>query len=107
MYKSNLAKIRDLNSCYTSYPDHSWHNGLQIDIFLATENNGKIYYEEYPHNHPSREYMANEILPTKRTIFENIYVSIPNNYNSCLIKEYNDYNQLLPVEKRFPHESIK
>ena len=100
LYKSNLVKIRDLNSCYTSYPDHSWHNGLQIDIFLAKESNGKISYD-------GKEYVTNEILPTKRNIFENIYVSIPNNYDSCLKKEFNNYHQIPSVEKRFPHESIK
>ena len=100
-YKLNIPKIRDLNSCYIGYKDESSHNGLQLDIFLFQEKDDKICYM-----FNKTKYEKKDILPLAEGLFEDINVYIPNESEIILKKIYGDnYMNLLPVNKRYPHES--
>tara|TARA_Y100000590_G_scaffold1649_1_gene2061 strand:- start:17363 stop:18106 length:744 start_codon:yes stop_codon:yes gene_type:complete len=97
-YKSDIGKIRDLNSCYIEYTNNGgtqWHNGLQLDIFIYKNNKveGKKFNEDI-------------IYPLKKGKFEDIEVSIPNNSHKYLTIKYGDYMKLLDVQDRLPHEGI-
>jgi phosphorylcholine metabolism protein LicD len=96
-YKSNIGKIRDINSCYIDDNSHNWHNGLQLDIFIMDESDDELIgYETYK---------KSDIYPLKEKYFENIKVYIPNNYDLVLKREVDkNYMKLLPVKDRFPHE---
>ena len=96
-YKSNIGKIRELNTNYKDYDSKAWHNGLQLDIFIFHEN--KNYINGY------KKFKKMDIFPLKEKLFENIKVYIPNNYRLILkIEGYNNYMTLVPINKRFPHE---
>lgn len=62
-YKSDIYKIRDLNSCYIGASDTSWHNGLQLDIFLFEDKNKNIFDISQ-----KRIFKKNRYLPIKRSI---------------------------------------
>ena len=40
-YQSNIGKVRDLYSNYIDYKDETWHNGLQLDIFVFERRNDR------------------------------------------------------------------
>ena len=101
-YKSNIAKIRDLNSCYLS-PIKNWHNGLQLDIFIYKQNKDRLI--PLVKMGDSREYKKNFILPTKQLKFENITVNVPNKFKEFSKLNYRDFPPALPEKsKRRPHE---
>jgi len=99
-----LSKIRDLTSCYTDYPyvGKTSHQGLQIDINIYKENDGKIYFPD----DPNVTYLTkNDVYPLKRVPFENFKVFIMNNPNKYLDNKYGKrWRKLLPVNERYPHE---
>ena len=74
-----LGKIRDLNSCYIDFPyvGKQSHQGLQIDINIYKEKNGKIYF---PDDKSVNYLTINDIYPLKRVPFEDFNVNIMNNY---------------------------
>jgi phosphorylcholine metabolism protein LicD len=102
-YHSNIAKIRDLNSCYIEYTNTNkngkkHHNGLQIDLFIFNPNNkGKLIYA-------NTDLDSNDIFPLKTGLFEEISIPIPQNSHKILQKEYGNYMKLPPKEKQIPHE---
>jgi phosphorylcholine metabolism protein LicD len=101
-YKTKIAKIRDLNSCYIGYGNHSHHNGFQLDIFIFKNLDG-INTIDYTGDF---KYKISDILPLKENDFEDIKVYVPKNSNVILKTLYGEkYMELLPVEKRIPHES--
>ena len=99
-----LAKLRHLNTCYTDYPyvGKTSHQGLQIDINIYKEKNGKIYF---PDDTKINNLKKNDIYPLKRVPFEDFSVLIMNNPDKYLDYKYGkNWRKYLPVEKRFPHE---
>ena len=108
--KSNIiGKLRDLNSCYIEYTNNDsqgkqWHNGLQIDLNIYKEHNGKI---TFPDNENVTYLTSNDVYPLKRVPFEDFYVSVMNNSEKYLVKNYSDkWMTNLPIDKRLPHEGL-
>ena len=99
-YKSDIGKIRILNSNYKDYKDRSWHNGLQLDIFINRYRDG--IYTNFVEGY---KFKREAIFPLKEKMFDNIKVFVPNNYKYVLEKLFNkDYMVYLPLNKRIPHE---
>jgi phosphorylcholine metabolism protein LicD len=98
-----FGKIRDLYSNYTNSTEPR-HHGLQLDIFPYTIENDKIFCAS--NDSPiEKEFYYSDIFPVKRFPFENIEVSIANNYEKVSIDKYSKFPpDLPPVEKRYPHE---
>ena len=100
----NMAKIRDLNSCYIEYTNKNkngkkHNNGLQIDLFIFNPNNkGKLIYNK------NKNLNLNDVFPLKTGLFEGFKIPIPLDSNKILQKYYGNYMELPPIEKRFPHE---
>lgn len=88
------GKIRDLNSCYIEYTnnsDKSWHNGLQLDIFID---------EKYKYKMPDED-----IFPLREKPFEDFNVFIMKNTEKYLDYVYGkEWIHLFPKEKRIAHE---
>lgn len=103
-----LAKLRDLETCYTDYPyvGKTSHQGLQIDINIYKENTeGKIYFPDDMKHSISANLRKEDIYPLKRVPFEDFSVLIMNNADKYLDHKYGEnWRKILPVEKRFPHE---
>ena len=96
-YKNNIGKIRYLNSNYKDYKSQTWHNGLQIDIFITNDSN-TLSWESFT-------VKKNDVFPLKEKMFEDIKVFIPNNYDLVLTNLYGKkYMKQVPVDKRIPHE---
>ena len=77
-----LAKLRDLETCYTDYPyvGKTSHQGLQIDINIYKENTeGKIYFPDDMKHSISANLRKEDIYPLKRVPFEDFSVLIMNN----------------------------
>ena len=106
-----IGKVRDLNSCYIEYSNNGgtqWHNGLQIDINVYKETNGKIFF---PDNNKVNYLTKKDIYPLKRVKFKNgndlFYVNVMNNSEKYLINNYNkNWKKDLPIYKRLPHEGL-
>lgn len=99
-----LAKLRDLNSCYTDFPyvGKSSHQGLQIDINIYKEINDSIYF---PDDKKITNLKKNDIYPLKRVPFEDFSVLIMNNPDKYLDYKYGKkWRKILPINKRYPHE---
>jgi len=106
-YKSNIGKIRYLYAQYDDYKCQDWHNGIQLDIFVLTEvsesnlliankNNGFYFGEKIK---------KQMIFPLKELVFENIKVSVPNNYEQYCIDAWGGCPPpKLPLYKQYPHE---
>ena len=99
-YNSHTGKIRYLHAQYCDWKDKSWHNGLQVDIFVFEENllDPHMTCGQYIHN-------KNIIFPLKTLEFENILVYVPNNYKKFLIDCFNAPPPILPIYLQYPHES--
>lgn len=103
-------KIRDLNSCYIEYTNNGgtrWHNGLQIDIVIYKEKNGKISFPDDKKYY----FTIDDVYPFKRVPFKNgndlFNVNVMNNPNKYLNKKYSkNWTKILPKDKRFPHEGL-
>ena len=105
-YNKQMAKIRDLNSCYDEpeNQEKESHSGLQIDLFTLTKEGDYIISEkEWDLNMSKVEY--NMIFPLKTLKFEGIDIYVPNNYKKYLEKAFgSEMPPLLPVKDRIPHE---
>jgi phosphorylcholine metabolism protein LicD len=96
-YKSDIGKVRYLDSIYKDYKDQSWHNGLQLDIFIYNEQDNIIKRNNEPINY--------KIHPLKETYFENIKVYIPFEYTKYLIHHFGEkYMEFPEINNRYPHE---
>lgn len=99
-----LGKLRDLNSCYIDYPyvGKNSHQGLQMDINIYKEENGKI---SFPDNKNVNYLTKKDVYPLKRVPFEDFKVNVMNNSEKYLVNNYNkNWYKDLPKDKRFPHE---
>jgi hypothetical protein len=100
-----VGKVRDLNSCYIEYTNNGgkqWHNGLQIDINIYKENNGKILF---PDDTSIKNLTKDDIYPLKRVPFEDFKVTIMNNPKKYLDTKYGKkWITILPKDQRCPHE---
>jgi phosphorylcholine metabolism protein LicD len=105
-YKSDIGKIRDLNSCYIEYTNNGgiqWHNGLQIDIFVFKHEKNMLITNFTLGDVENMKY--NMIFPLKEAMFEDLKVYIPNKYKEYCIKYWGEFPPLLyPVNERLPHE---
>jgi phosphorylcholine metabolism protein LicD len=104
-YKTkSISKIRDLNSCYYTYKNKSSHNGLQIDLTKYTfVNNLMITYD----SNKLKTITYDDVYPLKLYKYEDTEFYVPNNYNKFLNEQYgNDWDKILPIEKRRPHEGL-
>jgi hypothetical protein len=105
LYKGyNIAKIRDLESCYIEYSnrDKTSHNGLQLDINIYQEKNNRIYFPD----NPRVDYLTTQdIYPLKRHRFQDFYVNIMNRPETYLVNNYGpEWIRDLPIPQRYPHE---
>ena len=104
-----ISKLRDLNSCYIEFTNNDeagklWHNGLQIDINIYKENNGKI---TFPDDLNVNYLTYNDVYPIKRIPFENFNVNIMNNSKKYLDNKYGtNWTKILAIDKRTPHEGL-
>jgi phosphorylcholine metabolism protein LicD len=99
-----ISKIRDLNSCYTSYKNKKSHNGLQIDlsVYKFIENQ-LITYDQ----NNLKNIMFNDTYPLKLSKFEDVEFYVPNNPEKFLTQQYGkNWKKMLPIEKRYPHEGL-
>lgn len=97
-YKSDIGKIRDLNSNYKDYKDQSWHNGLQLDIFIVKDTDGILSWDGCNIN-------KKDIFPLIERKFEELMVFIPHNYDLVLKNVYDEnYMKMMPIKQRIPHE---
>jgi phosphorylcholine metabolism protein LicD len=102
-YNSTIGKIRDLNTNYKDYKSQSWHNGLQLDIFIFKKDKDMLTISIKGTDIKNTNY--NIIFPLKESIFENIKVYVPNNTKKYSIEYWGSYPPTLPpINKRFPHE---
>jgi len=98
-YKSDIGKVRYLESIYKDYKDHSWHNGLQIDIFIYNENENDNKITRYGKDIPYK------IHPLKEVYFENIKVYIPFEHEKYLTHHFGEKFMEYPdINNRYPHE---
>lgn len=105
-YRSKIAKIRDLSSCYIESKS-KWHNGLQLDIFVFKQVGNKIIGPGETHaiSKDDGTYNYQEIFPLKELPFEDFRVYVTNNYIKNSIKKFGSYPPKLPDKsKRYPHE---
>ena len=70
-------------------------NGIFIDITYFKENRKGIFESKDGHS-----YKKEELFPLKKDLFEGREIYVPNNIESCLIKEYRD-KVLLPEYKNW------
>jgi phosphorylcholine metabolism protein LicD len=98
-----LGKIRNLSYCYIDCGDRKWHNGIQLDIFVYTENNGIL--DIVPHSHGIFPMKYDGVFPLKELTFEGINVYVQNNYIDFLKEVWGGYPPPeLPMKDRYPHE---
>ena len=112
-WTEKFCKLRDLYSHYLTEPD-SYHNGLQIDIFLYKEvvldykrmlkAHVNIYRGDYMYR-DTGNFEYDMIFPVKDLPFESFQVYVPGNYTAFCELCYDKFPpELPPVEKRFPQE---
>jgi phosphorylcholine metabolism protein LicD len=101
---TNISKIRELNSCYTSCNHYKHHDGLQIDLTKYTFKNNKMI--TYDLNWMTK-INYDDVYPLKFYKYEDTHFYIPNNYYKFLDRKYGKkWNIILPINKRYPHEGM-
>ncbi len=98
-----MAKVKDLNSCYYTYTDISCHNGLQIDIvkFRFVNNLFTTFDNMF------KTITYNDVYPLKLHKYEDTEFYVPNNYIKFLNEQFGEnWSKILPIEKRTPHEGL-
>lgn len=109
LYKSDIAKIRDLNSCYDNEKrSWEWHSGLQIDLFIIERiENDKLYnsklklFRQDDNKLPSYD----DVFPLLNMKFEGIDMYVPKNYKHYFKVAFKSENPgLIPKKDRKPHE---
>ncbi|KAA3626591.1 MAG: hypothetical protein DWQ08_08215 [Proteobacteria bacterium] len=98
-----LVKLRDRYSCYTqyarAYPNHKWHHGLQVDIFLY-----QVHDDLLTSPWCTYRYKATDVYPVSRIPFEGFYPMSPRYPESVISTVYPDFKTLLPPHRRHAHE---
>ena len=79
-YKSYVGKIRYLYAQYDDWKDESWHNGLQLDIFVFKDNHNDILLAPYEGKGDIKSIARNIIFPLKELYFDDVLVYVPNDY---------------------------
>lgn len=104
-YKANIGKIRYLYAQYDDYKNESWHNGIQLDIFVFEDTMNDILRAPYEGTGDIKSIAKNVIFPLKELYFHEILVYVPNEYNKYCIDVWGSFppNEL-PIEKQYPHE---
>lgn len=105
-YKAYCGKLRYLDSNYIDYKCEDWHNGLQVDIFIHTEDD--TYLSAGPCNillYNSNKIRKDNIFPLKELLFEDILVYVPGNYQQVCKQKWGCFPPpILPKAKQYPHE---
>ena len=102
-YKADIGKIRYLYAQYDDYKDESWHNGIQLDIFVNTLENDILIPNLC--NNDSQPYNYNLIFPLKELFFQDIKVYVPNKLEIYCKNAWGGYPPpVLPINKQYPHE---
>ena len=102
-YTSDIGKIRDIYSDYADYKPETWHNGLQLDIFIFTKKNDTVVPYKQFNDLKIRKY--DFIFPLKEEKFEGFNVYIPNQFMKYSINSWGAYPPpMLPIRQRYPHE---
>ena len=99
-YKSDIGKIRDINSNYKDYKSRTTHNGMQLDIFIFKADKDSYTGE-------NRTFNKKDIFPLNELMFEDIKVFVPNDCDTYLKKfgkNYENYMELPSIKNRYPHE---
>ena len=106
--KGVIGKIRHLNSCYIEYTNsknpnaRQHHNGLQIDLNMWKETNGKV---SFPDNPKVTYLTTSDVYPLRRVPFDDFYVNVMQNSEKYLRRNYGSkWFKDLPLNKRYPHE---
>lgn len=101
---NNLAKIRDLFSQYLNYYPKGCHRGLQIDIFIWTHKDDKLFTKMNWEKNERYDYY-DVIFPVREAEFENLNVYIPNQYEKYAERKCGGYPPpYIEINKRYPHE---
>ena len=105
------AKLRDKYSHYpkvsNKFPNYTWHNGLQVDIFIYDwdpTNKGCIsnrFVRNLKQNHFSH-FKTDEIEYLEYVQFEDASFPIPVGYDSYLKRVYGNYMEFPPLEEQIP-----
>lgn len=104
-YNSEIGKIRYLHAQYDDWKDESWHNGLQLDIFVFKENDNIletfVQYGFYFGKYISRQM----IFPLKELTFEDFNVYVPNYFQKYCLDAHGGFPPpILPINRQYPHE---
>ena len=105
LYTSNIAKIRDLHSCYDSQKrTWEWHSGLQIDLFIVKKDGDYIVSDtNWDPNINKIKY--NDVFPLKILKFEGIDINVPRKYKKYLKTVFGSESpKIPPIDDRIPHE---
>lgn len=104
-YKAEIGKIRYLYAQYDDYKDESWHNGIQLDIFVFQETINDILHAPYEGKGDIKSIAKNVIFPLKELYFDEILVYVPNEYKKYCIDVWGSFppNELA-IEKQYAHE---
>lgn len=96
------VKLRDRCSNYVEYEKKAgrvaWHNGIQLDIFIYHQKNGKWI------STGTNDILDCELYPLSTLPFENLLLPVPNQTENYLRRFYDKDLSEPPVEKRYPHE---
>lgn len=104
------AKFRDRYSRYpaadTDYPGHTWHNGIQVDIFVYDQDYSRPgvlinAFERISRNRNSF-WTTEELSLIARCRFEDTALLVPAGYHHYLQRNYNDYMEYPPPDKQVP-----
>jgi phosphorylcholine metabolism protein LicD len=99
----NISKVRDLNSCYYGYGCYSSHNGLQIDIVKFNFKNN--LFSTFDNMFKTITY--DDVYPMELHKYEDAEFYVPKNYIKFLDEQFGKkWTQILPIEKRKPHEGL-
>ena len=102
-YKSDMGKIRYLNSYYSDAKSKLWHNGIQLDIFLFKDEGEKL--NPVIKINDLQITPKNKIFPLKELTFEDLTVYVPNQYKKYSKDAWGGYPPpILPKSKQYPHE---
>ncbi|MBI3960364.1 MAG: LicD family protein [Chloroflexi bacterium] len=100
-----LGKVRDLYSYYSGWENGPWHSGLQVDLSTFSVEQGIVHSAD---SMQMTGLIYEDIFPLRELAFDGLIVPVPNRYEAYLDKKYGhsvqDWRQIPPVEKRFPHE---
>ena len=107
------GKLRDKYSHYPKiskkYPDYTWHNGLQIDIFVYDQDYDVPYaisnqFERNIKKNTELHLKQEEIEYLELVPFEDTEFPVPTGYDSYLKRNYGDYMSYPSKEEQIPED---